>query len=119
MTEYLIQEFLPIARSLHDEIMETHYECYTESDIPSSNPSSVPKVDLEKMRTWVKDKDLPVMEHFCGFVDGPRGKMQTHCILLGTGHEQLLIGFGEGVSKVKAEQAAYADAITHDRKFQW
>jgi hypothetical protein len=94
VTNYLVQEFLPVVRTLHDEIMETHYECYTESDISITNPSLPPKVDLEKMRAWMKEKDLPVMEHFNGFVDGPRGKMQTHCILLGDGHRQLLIGFG-------------------------
>lgn len=115
VTDYLVQEFLPIVRALHDEIMDTHYECYTESAIPDITASSPPKIDLEKTRAWVKEKDLPVMEHFCGYVDGPRGKMQTHCILLGTRHKQLLIGFGEGVSKVKAEQAAYAEAISHER----
>ena len=117
VTAYLIEELLPILRTLHDELMDTHYECYTESPIPTSTPTTSPnKVDLDKLRAWTKDKGLPIMEHFCGYVDGPRGKMQTHCVLLGTGHRQLLIGFGEGVSKVKAEQAAYVSAISHDRE---
>lgn len=113
---YLLAELEPIVRNLHDHIMETHYECYANRDPQLSFTHTDVPVDLDKVRAFIKSKDLYIIEHTLGFFDGPNGKVQTHGILLGSGHRQLLIGFGTGTSKPGAEKAAFSDAIAHGRE---